>query len=163
MRITNRSKLAFKMMVLIAHDTSHGRKTTMEHLATTFDRSESHTEDMLRMLVAGGLVVGKRGPGGGYVLSRSAEDISVSDIFASIDPEYADNARVDLSEAVHVNDVSDTLFRLLFSEITGLLEEATLARFSTQIKDLVSHDGIFHIAQAFCAMLLIQKQLNGKK
>ena len=47
--------------------------------------SLAYLEQIFARLRRGGLVVGARGPGGGYVLARSAREIPVFDVIAAVD------------------------------------------------------------------------------
>ena len=47
--------------------------------------SVSYLEQLFAYLRRGGLVQGVRGPGGGYILTRPASDISLADIVAAVD------------------------------------------------------------------------------
>ncbi|MFL6622305.1 MAG: Rrf2 family transcriptional regulator [Sulfurifustaceae bacterium] len=47
--------------------------------------SVSYLEQLFAYLRRGGLVQGVRGPGGGYILTRPASDISLADIVSAVD------------------------------------------------------------------------------
>jgi Rrf2 family iron-sulfur cluster assembly transcriptional regulator len=47
--------------------------------------SLSYLEQLFAALRAKGLVTGRRGPGGGYVLGVQARDISISDVICAVD------------------------------------------------------------------------------
>lgn len=51
--------------------------------------SVSYLEQLFAYLRRGGLVQGVRGPGGGYILTRPASDISLADIVAAVDGSQA--------------------------------------------------------------------------
>lgn len=51
--------------------------------------SVSYLEQLFAYLRRGGLVQGVRGPGGGYILTRPAADISLADIVAAVDGPQA--------------------------------------------------------------------------
>ena len=51
--------------------------------------SVSYLEQLFAYLRRGGLVQGVRGPGGGYILTRPASDISLADIVAAVDGPQA--------------------------------------------------------------------------
>ncbi len=54
-------------------------------LAKSQEITAPYLEQIFRKLKLGGLVVSVRGPGGGYVLSRGAEKIYVSEIVEAVD------------------------------------------------------------------------------
>lgn len=80
--------------------------------------SVSYLEQLFAYLRRGGLVQGVRGPGGGYVLTRPASDISLADIVAAVDgqtsiepvrPGFGQNGQT----AEMWNDLSKTFYDFL--------------------------------------------------
>jgi Rrf2 family protein len=51
-----------------------------KHIAKVHDIPERYLEQVMQRLVRAKILIGVRGPRGGYILGRSAEDISVADI-----------------------------------------------------------------------------------
>lgn len=84
MRISTKGRFAVNAMVDLALRESAGPVA----LATIGERqgiSLSYLEQLFGGLRAAGLVQSSRGPGGGYRLGRSPEDISVADIVLAVD------------------------------------------------------------------------------
>ena len=69
---------------------SDGTSTKAESIAMRQDISLKYLLDIFRDLKHGQLVRSKRGPDGGFSLSRSADEISLADIFRAIDGPLAD-------------------------------------------------------------------------
>jgi Rrf2 family protein len=67
-----------------------GSLAKAESIATRQDISLKFLLDIFRDLKRGELVRSKRGPDGGFVLSRPADEISLADIFRAIDGPLAD-------------------------------------------------------------------------
>ncbi len=61
-----------------------------ETIATSQQISLKYLLDILRDLKRAGLVRSKRGPDGGFSLSRSADSISLADVFRAVDGPLAD-------------------------------------------------------------------------
>ena len=59
---------------------------SLDYIAAVLEVSPSLMEQNFGKLRKVGLVVGARGPGGGYKLNQPAEEISVFDIFNTIKP-----------------------------------------------------------------------------
>ncbi len=70
------------MVDLAAH--SAGRPITLASIAERQGISLSYLEQLFWRLRRGNLVNGVRGPGGGHVLSRPADEMRVSDIFFAV-------------------------------------------------------------------------------
>ena len=84
MRLTNRGMLAVAAMIDVASH-SNGGLVRMADVAGRQGISRTYMETMLGMLRRHKLVKAWHGPGGGYVLARSAQDISVGDIVFAMD------------------------------------------------------------------------------
>lgn len=75
------------MAELAAGDGSHMKA---ESIATSQGISLKYLLDILRDLKRAELIRSRRGPDGGFTLSRSADAISVADVFRAIDGPLAD-------------------------------------------------------------------------
>ena len=84
MKLTTKGRYAVMAMADLARH-SAGDPLTLSEIATRQDISLSYLEQLFSKLRKGGLVRSVRGPGGGYLLARSAEAIRVSDIVLAVD------------------------------------------------------------------------------
>jgi Rrf2 family iron-sulfur cluster assembly transcriptional regulator len=103
MRLSSKGQIAISgMMFLAIH--GKGRAMTAAQIAEDQDISVSYIEQLFANLRESELIEGVRGPGGGYRLALSAEDITMADIVTSVDdrtynmretviPHYGDNVR----------------------------------------------------------------------
>ncbi len=66
---------------------SQTRPVTLTDIATRQTISLSYLEQLFARLRKAGMVKGVRGPGGGYKLSRGAEDINIADIIVAVDEQ----------------------------------------------------------------------------
>ena len=64
---------------------ANGAPVTLSGIAERQGISLSYLEQLFTRLRKQGLVVSTRGPGGGYSLSRPAEDIAVADVITAVD------------------------------------------------------------------------------
>jgi len=69
------------------------RPCTAQALAEWIHRSMSYTEALMSRLSAAGLVRARKGPGGGYHLSKPADRMTVSEIFKAFDEPRVLNRR----------------------------------------------------------------------
>ncbi len=88
MRISERVDNAVRAMADLA--VADGQPTKAEAIAQRHDISLKYLLDILRDLKRGELVRSKRGPDGGFSLSRPADEITLADIFRAIDGPLAD-------------------------------------------------------------------------
>jgi len=84
MRLTTKGRYAVTAMLDLA--INHGNESvTLRNIAEKQKISLSYLEQLFAKLRKHDLVKGMRGPGGGYRLARSADDISIADIIVAVD------------------------------------------------------------------------------
>ena len=82
--ISEAASLAFHGMGLLAIS---GERMSAREIAERIGVSETHLAKVFQRLVRAGLVVSSRGPGGGFQLARSADSISLFQIYVEIEGE----------------------------------------------------------------------------
>jgi Rrf2 family iron-sulfur cluster assembly transcriptional regulator len=103
MRLSTKARFAVSAMMYLA--TRNGKGPSNAHeICADQDISVSYLEQLFANLRKEGLVVGVRGPGGGYRLGRPAADITIADIVTAVDDhayvKRADNV-IDLIHGEH--------------------------------------------------------------
>lgn len=71
------------MVELATRDTD--KPVALSDLAKTQEITVPYLEQIFRKLKSGGIIKSARGPGGGYILSRPADDIYISQIVLAVD------------------------------------------------------------------------------
>lgn len=89
MRMSTKGRYAVNAMIDLALRQQAG-PVALAAIGARQGVSLSYLEQLFARLRQQGMVVSTRGPGGGYTLGRSAEEISVADIVCAVD-ELADN------------------------------------------------------------------------
>ena len=79
MMISTRGRYALRILVDLAEHQQDGY-VTLKDAAARQEISEKYLESIVKLLVRAGCIEGLRGKGGGYRLSRPAEEISVLDV-----------------------------------------------------------------------------------
>ncbi len=82
LNLSEASVLAFHAAGLMAAST---RRLTAAAMASRLGVSEAHLSKVLQRLTRAGLLRSTRGPGGGFCLKRSPGEISLLDIYESIE------------------------------------------------------------------------------
>ncbi len=83
MRLTSKGRYAVRAMLdLTTH--SNGNPVRLQEISRRQAISLHYLEQLFRKLRTGSVVKSVRGPGGGYVLSRAMDEITVRDILASV-------------------------------------------------------------------------------
>ena len=84
MRLTSKGRYAVTAMLDLALHVHEG-PVTLAGISERQGISLSYLEQLFTRLRKHGLVTSTRGPGGGYSLSRAAQDIAVSDVVSAVD------------------------------------------------------------------------------
>jgi len=79
MRLTSKGRYAVRAMLDLTFHSS-GNPVRLQEISTRQSISLHYLEQLFRKLRTGKVVKSVRGPGGGYVLSRSMDEISVKDV-----------------------------------------------------------------------------------
>jgi Rrf2 family iron-sulfur cluster assembly transcriptional regulator len=79
MRLTSKGRYAVRAMLDLTFH-SNGNPVRLQEISTRQSISLHYLEQLFRKLRTGKVVKSVRGPGGGYVLSRSMDEISIKDV-----------------------------------------------------------------------------------
>ncbi|NNN00337.1 MAG: Rrf2 family transcriptional regulator [Acidimicrobiaceae bacterium] len=85
MRVSTRGDYASRALLSLALHNNVTTPTSVRDLAERTGLPQPYLEQILLSLKGVGLVRSKRGVGGGYVLARSPESITLADIVAAVD------------------------------------------------------------------------------
>lgn len=86
MRLTTKGRYAVTAMLDLAFH-SQQAPVTLTDIATRQTISLSYLEQLFSRLRRADMVVGVRGPGGGYQLSKPVSDINIADIIKAVDEQ----------------------------------------------------------------------------
>jgi Rrf2 family protein len=131
MRLTSKTAYGVQALFDLAF---HGRDRAVQARETAERQGIPlrYLEQILQDLRRAGLVEGKRGPGGGYALTRPAAEVRLSDAVAALDgpvqeiltwDEPSDGKRKARSATA---DVPALVWRELAGQVAGLFEGVTL-------------------------------------
>lgn len=131
MRLTTKGRYAVTAMLDLSLNYGKGAIT----LADISDRqgiSLSYLEQLFSKLRKNDLVNSTRGPGGGYRLSRAAEDISILDVISAVD-EKVDSTACEGKGNCHNDEkcLSHELWTSLSNQIQDYLAGITLGQVVT--------------------------------
>ncbi len=79
MRLTSKGRYAVRAMLDLTFN-SNGNPVRLQEISTRQSISLHYLEQLFRKLRTGKVVKSVRGPGGGYVLARSMDEISIKDV-----------------------------------------------------------------------------------
>jgi Rrf2 family transcriptional regulator, iron-sulfur cluster assembly transcription factor len=133
MRLTSKGRYAVRAILDLTFS-SNGRPVRLQEISERQKISLHYLEQLFRRLRKGSVVKSVRGPGGGYVLARSMDEISIKDVLVSVGENI--NPARDLigSDDLKSNTVEFILTKTYFENL-GILMQEYLS--TTSIGDLI--------------------------
>ena len=130
MKLSTKGRYAVMALVDLASQTD-GRPVALADIAERQEISLSYLEQLFAKLRRGGLVRSVRGPGGGYLLARAADDTRVSDAILAVDePIRATRCKSGSSAGCRANKsrcLTHDLWEELGNQIHVFLSSVSLA------------------------------------
>lgn len=133
MRLTSKGRYAVRAILDLTFH-SNGRPVRLQEISDRQKISLHYLEQLFRRLRKGTVVKSVRGPGGGYILSRSMDEISVRDILVSVG-ENINPARDLIGTGDIKSDTVEFVLTKSYFENLGLLMQEYLT--TTSVGDLV--------------------------
>lgn len=139
LRLSTKGQYGVRAMYEIARASSVG-PVTIRQISERQNVSVSYLEQILNTLRRSGIIQSVRGPGGGYVLSRIPEKISIGEILRELEGPVAITSCLDPSEGcIRVDScVTHLLWKSLGENIEKFLD-------SMSLKDLLTGDQLMTI------------------
>ena len=140
MILTTKARYAVTAMLDIAYHTE-GKPISLPEIAVRQNISLSYLEQLFSRLKKNGLVESIKGPGGGYRLSKGADDIVISDVIQAVE-ENLETTACNGKSNCHNNQqcLSHNLWEDLGTEIKNFLSDVTLqqviAKNNNSIKEI---------------------------
>jgi Rrf2 family iron-sulfur cluster assembly transcriptional regulator len=118
-------------MLELAHE--YGRGTVQSHdIATRQEVPEPYLNQLLTQLRKAGLIVSRRGPGGGHCLARPAGEINLADLVAALEGPLGST-----EDGTETRRGSCLALRELWQEVNQQVEQLLHAR---TLADLVERE-----------------------
>ncbi|MDH5445901.1 MAG: Rrf2 family transcriptional regulator [Gammaproteobacteria bacterium] len=121
MKLSSRTQYAIKAMLELAN--SPKNSISLNSLSTTQNISLSYLEQIFAALRKNQLVNSVRGPGGGYLIAKPLEAITVADIVIAIDPQLTKCAEYQAD-----SNISKAMWNSLSTKIYTYLDSITLSQ-----------------------------------
>lgn len=134
MRLTSKGRYAVRAMLDLTFH-SNGNPVRLQEISSRQAISLHYLEQLFRKLRTGRVVKSVRGPGGGYVLARSMDEISVRDILECVGeninpardisgmPSSGVEVKTTEGETTRINTTEFRLTRGFFENLGILMEE----------------------------------------
>lgn len=143
MKLSSRTQYAIKAMLELAN--SPKSSISLNSLSTTQNISLSYLEQIFAALRKNQLVNSVRGPGGGYLIAKPLEAITIADIVIAIDPQLSKCAEYQAD-----SNMSKAMWNSLSTKIYSYLDGITLAQLQEE-QDMLQQEaaetaGASHVA-----------------
>ena len=127
MKLSTKGRYAVTAMINLAINDNKG-PVTLTEISNCQSISLSYLEQLFSMLRKSGLVQGVRGPGGGYRLGKTPDQISIADIIVAI--EETNKTTTDHSVCSNGEDcLTNQLWNELSDQLLSFLNAITLNDF----------------------------------
>lgn len=138
MKVTAQEEYGLRCMMQVA-DSGPDRPLTVQEIASREGLSAAYVAKLMSLLREAALVDSVRGRSGGYYIARPPEQVSLSEILASLggrifESEYCERFPGEEDACVHLGDCS---IRSLWGTLEGLIEQV-LTR--TTLADLLTSE-----------------------
>ena len=139
MRLSTRGRYALRAMIDLALRAGQG-PVLRRDIAERQEVSAHYIEQLFVKLRRARLIESVRGPGGGYVLAKAADQIRAGDVIRVVEGPIALVHCVDPEQELACDRVDSCVTHLLWKELSEKVEEVldsvTLADLSEQARDL---------------------------
>lgn len=132
MRLTSKGRYAIRAMLDLANN-STGNPVRLQEISTRQNISLHYLEQLFRKLRNGQAVKSVRGPGGGYILSRAADELTVKHILECVGENISPAKDILGSESETSNSVEYNLSKDYFINMGTIMDEYLA---STSLGDL---------------------------
>ena len=142
MKISNKGEYALKALIELAIDYDKGITVTLiNDVAKRKKIPQKYLEQILLNLRNAGILVSKRGVGGGYSLSRAPENISLGEIIRSVEGTLAPVDCVSIGDHFNCPDESSCGIYSIMLEVrdavSGILDNTSLKDVAKRTLDLI--------------------------
>ena len=122
MRLTSKGRYAVRAMLDLTSHTN-GNPVRLQEISTRQGISLHYLEQLFRKLRNGRAVKSVRGPGGGYVLARSMDEISIKDILNCVGENINPARDIIGSDDASANTIEFSLSKTYFENLGIIMQE----------------------------------------
>lgn len=122
MRLTSKGRYAVRAMLDLTSHTN-GNPVRLQEISTRQGISLHYLEQLFRKLRNGKAVKSVRGPGGGYVLARSMDEISIKDILNCVGENINPARDIIGADDASANTVEFSLSKIYFENLGIIMQE----------------------------------------
>ncbi len=142
MKISKKVEYALKALIELATDYENGKPVSLIHeIAKRKEIPRKYLEQVLLNLRNSGILVSKRGVGGGYSLSRAPREITLGETIRAVEGPHEPVQRLNLINLFDA-DESSYIIQSVMSEVEealfGILDNISLEDITRRTIDLIN-------------------------
>ena len=122
MRLTSKGRYAVRAILDLTFN-SNGKPVRLQEISERQKISLHYLEQLFRRLRKGSVVKSVRGPGGGYLLARSMDDIAIKDVLLSVGENINPARDIVGPTDVKESTVEFVLTKTYFENLAVLMQE----------------------------------------
>lgn len=148
MRISVKTRYALSALICIARSNVPTKRTTVFSLSEKLKISKIYLEQVFILLKQAGLVDAAKGAHGGYLLTRSPQDINVYEIFTAIEPSLTERTQNTVADSYEPNvetAMHNVVFGPLDEALYNLLSNITLEDLVTNVNTLETKEIMYYL------------------
>ncbi len=145
MKLSTRSRYGLRALVELAGHHGEG-PLNMRDIAAQQNISHKYLDAVFNALKVAGLAISRRGPGGGWQLTRAPETIRLSEVIPALEGSLGFVPCVDFPDTCVRHEICPTreVYEAMHEAVIGALDRFSLAdlyRRKIDLEALISHDG----------------------
>ncbi len=147
-KISTRGRYAMRLMVELARNQNQGKPILLKDIARRQEISARYLEQLMLHLKAAGLVNSIRGAGGGFVLKKPAEKITLLEVFGASEGSLSlVKCLEDTSSCKRIAEcASRELWQKMKDNLAGILGSQTLAELAEREEEKLRRKKVvYHI------------------
>lgn len=128
LNISDAASLALHSMVFLA--SNRERNISTKEIAEALNASKNHLSKVMQRLVKGNLLLSKRGPAGGFLISKPLDEITFMEIYESVEGKFNLNACLFVQSLCDGNGcILGCLYEMIHDQVQDYLTKTTLQEF----------------------------------
>ncbi|MBN2185370.1 MAG: Rrf2 family transcriptional regulator [Candidatus Krumholzibacteriota bacterium] len=131
-KISDAASLAFHATVYLA--SNEGKMVSNREISRKFKLSDAHLAKIMQRLSRAGIVKSVRGPGGGFTLTRSPDDLTLKDVYEAVESKIQTEGCLLDEDLCGCRCLLGTVLTELNGEISSRLENTKLSDVRIDLK-----------------------------
>ena len=127
MRLSTKGRYALEALVMLCIKSEGSKNVSLTEICEETLLSQRYLDQLFRDLKTDGIVISKKGKNGGYHLNKSADEITVGEIFRSVEGSLSPVKCIDNEYCSRIDRcITRDLWIDVYNEINSVVDNITL-------------------------------------